>query len=212
MLSAADRPQQDLGEGVGVDGRVGVGVRVEVGEHRVDGALVGDGHDSCVERPKRAFLLAAFEELLLGLVCRFVGVVVEAWCSVGSAGVMNDLIERSQLAGVGLSQSGGVAHGGCEDLGNLGVEVDRGGDLRPQEVEGCERGLLDQGVFVGEVVRDQSFGNAGGLGNTRQRRVLVAVAREHLEAAVDDLRAPLVFAEPLTAPLDERWKVLWHFP
>ena len=58
---APDGVEQEFCERVGVRVGVGFGVSVEVGDHGVDGALVGDGHDARVEIPQRSLLLAALE-------------------------------------------------------------------------------------------------------------------------------------------------------
>lgn len=70
MELAPDRVQQELHERVGVNVGVGLGVSVEVSDHRVDGALVSDGHDPRVEISQRPLPLTALEESLLGLVGR----------------------------------------------------------------------------------------------------------------------------------------------
>ena len=94
---ASDGVQKQVCERVGVGAGVGFGVSVEVGDHRVDGALVGDGNDARVESSQRALLLTALGELLLGVGGVLVGAQIESQGAFRATEVVGDLVKEARM-------------------------------------------------------------------------------------------------------------------
>ena len=116
----------------------------------------------------------------------------------GPTQVVGDLVDRAQLAGMGPPQLRGVVHRRSDDVRDVRGEVDRGPDLGAQVRDGRDRGLLHEGLLVGEVVRYEALGDAGGLGDACEGGIPVSLAREHLDAAADDLFPAFVLAQAPT--------------
>jgi len=80
---------------------------------------------------------------------------------------------------MGPAELRGVVHRRPEDVRDVGGEVDRGPDLGAQVGDGRDRGLLHEVLLVGEVVRYEALGDAGGLGDACEGGIPVSLAREH---------------------------------